>query len=128
MAGKAKKINASVKEGPFAINLMRTHVVTAATYGCRVNGMSTKVLEKVCTMVRSATSTRAKGGSATVDMAIQKERSLDPAYMLTIAPIQKWATMAYDQPEKHSTMDKAWSKAMEAIGDCDDPKRIFLIL
>ena len=37
------------------LNIMRAHVVSAVTYSARVNGMPNDVLDKLRTMVRSAT-------------------------------------------------------------------------
>ena len=55
-------------------------------------------------------------------MAVQKEKEVDPAYMLIKAPVEKWAEQAYDGCEaRHSIMEKAWVQAMENIGDTDDP-------
>ena len=59
-------------------------------------------------MIRSATQTRARGESATMDMALQREKEVDPAYMLIKAPIEKWAEQAYDEGEdRHDIMRRA---------------------
>ena len=64
------------------INIARAHVMGAARYGCATMGLPPRLLARVRTLIRSATSTKAKGGSATVDMALQKEHEIDPAYTL----------------------------------------------
>mgnify|MGYP001157607516 FL=1 len=71
---KAAKINALTKGGWRALNIMRAHVVTAVTYSARVNGVPNPILDMLRTIVRSATSTRAKGGSATMDLMLQRPK------------------------------------------------------
>ena len=77
------------------INIARAHAIGAARYGCATMGLPPKLLARVRTTIRSATNTRAKGGSAIIDMAVQRENNVDPAYMVTAAPIEKWACRAY---------------------------------
>ena len=67
---KATRINALAKGGWRKLNIMRAHVVPAVAYSARVNGMPNDIVEKLRTMVRSATSTCAQGGSATLDMML----------------------------------------------------------
>ena len=104
------------------INIARAHAIGAARYGCTTMGLPPKLLARVRTTIRSATSTHAKGGSATIDMAVQKEKNVDPAYMLTAAPVEKWACRAYaGTTASHVVMEKAWCQAAAKIGDADDP-------
>ena len=94
----------------------------AARYGCTTMGLPPKLLGRVRATIRSATSTQAKGGSATIDMAVQKENNVDPAYMLTAAPIEKCACRAYaGTTASHVVMEKAWCQAAAKIGDANDP-------
>ena len=69
---KGDKIVAIAPGGWRLINIMRAHVVSTITYGARVNGIPDNVLTKIRAVVRNATSTRAGGGSATADMALQR--------------------------------------------------------
>ena len=62
------------KGGWRAVYMMRPHAVAAVTYSARVNGMPDDVLEATRTIVSSATSTRANGGSATMDLLLQKPK------------------------------------------------------
>ena len=102
------------------LNIARAHAMGAARYGCTTMGIPPKMLEEVRRMVRSSTSTRAKGGSATADMALQKEKHLDPAYMAVKTPIEKWAAIMYDDREEEikQIMRKAWKLAV--IRDAED--------
>ena len=70
---------------------MRMHVQSAALYGARVNGISNVALEKLRTIVRAATSTRAQGGSASIDLVLQKQRDIDPAFAGNTLPLLQWA-------------------------------------
>ena len=104
------------------INIARAHVMGAARYGCATMGLPPRLLARVRTLVRSATNTNAKGGSATVDMAIQKEKDVDPAYTLLTVPIQKWCLQAYDEDaERHDIQAKAWNNASAKANQTDDP-------
>ena len=87
---KAAKINALSKGGWRTLNIMRAHVVSAVTYSARVNGVPNTVLEKLRTVVRTATSTRAKGGSATMDLMLQRPKFADPMYDATTLPVMEW--------------------------------------
>ena len=77
---QASKIISLCKGGPFALNLMRAHVHSSAMYGTRVNGISNKVLDKVRAMTRLATSTRAAGGFSRIDLLLQAQKDIDPAF------------------------------------------------
>ena len=120
---KAAKINALTKGGWRALNIMRAHVVPASTYSARVNGVPNNVLEKLRTMVRSATSTRAAGGSATVDLLLQKQKDIDPAFAGNTLPLLQWAvkvSVAYRQRDGNvlDTHKKAWCAAMANMAMC----------
>ena len=65
-SNKPAKIRNLALVGWRAINMMRAHVVLAVTYSARVNGVPTQIMENLRT--RSATSTRAFGGSASMDL------------------------------------------------------------
>ena len=129
---KARKILSLGKGGPFLLNVMRAHVQTAALYGARVNGINNGTLEKLRTIVRAASSTRAHGGSATMDLHLQKQKDIDPAYAGNTLPLLQWATRINvaswnnDQVTlvQHS---KAWAAAMANMAKClekgDDPWR-----
>ena len=107
------------------INIARAHVMGAARYGCATMGLPPRLLTRVRTLVRSATNTKAKGGSATVDMALQKEKDIDPAYTLLTVPIQKWCVQAYDGDEdKHAILEKAWANANNKVGQAEDPWQV----
>ena len=54
------------------INIARAHAIGAARYGCTIMGLPSKLLARVRITIRFATSTHAKGGSATIDVAVQK--------------------------------------------------------
>ena len=87
---KAAKINAIAKGGWRKVNIMRSHVVSAVAYSARVNGMPNDIMEKLRTMVRSATSTRAGGGSAAMDMMLQKSKHADPLHDANVLPLMEW--------------------------------------
>ena len=70
-AAKAvKNLKSYAVQGTNYINIARAHAIGAARYGCTTMGLPPKLLEKVRVTVRSATSTRANGGSATIDMQL----------------------------------------------------------
>ena len=56
------------------VNIARAHAIGAARYGCTTRGIPPKPVEKVRRMVRSSTSTTARGGSAIANMAFQKKK------------------------------------------------------
>ena len=58
-------------------------------------GMPTNILSQVNTALRATTSTVAKGGSATVDLMLQKARHLHPAYAAHTVPLGEWAEKIY---------------------------------
>ena len=62
------------KGGWRALDMMHSHVVSAVTYSARVNGMCDDIFDALRTVVRTATSTVAAGGSATVDLMLQKNK------------------------------------------------------
>ena len=78
-ARAVKNLKSYAAQGINYINIARAHAIGAARYGCTTMGLPPKLLEKVRVTVRSATSTRAKGGSATIDMQLQKETRVDLA-------------------------------------------------
>ena len=84
---KAAKILNLGKGGTFLLNVMKTHVQSAAMYGVRVNGITDKDLAKVKAMVRAATSTRAAGGSATIDLLLQRPKDADPIFAACTLPL-----------------------------------------
>jgi len=89
---KGNKITVIAKGGWRLLNVMKAHVVSTVTYSEKVNGLRDATLEATRTMVRSATSTRAGGGSATVDMMLQSDKYVDPAYVANTLPLIEWAT------------------------------------
>ena len=120
---KAAKILSLAKGGPFLLNVMRMHIQSAALYGARVNGVNDKVLEKLRSTIRAATSTRAQGGSATMDLALQKQADIDPAYAGNTLPLLQWATcvnVASWQQDKQTLHDhsRAWVAAMANMAMC----------
>lgn len=121
---KACKINTIVRGGPLALNLMRSHVITAATDGCRINGMNEKTLSRVRTMVRTAISIIAKGTSATVDMFLQKQKDIDPAFAGNTFPLMECATRVNVASNRrdHQVIAKhtrAWCAALANFSKCD---------
>lgn len=91
------------------INIARADAIGAARYGCTTMGPPPKLLQRIRIMVGSATNTRAKVGSATMDMALQKEKEADLAYMMISAPIKRWATEAYTATDERAKLsERAW--------------------
>ena len=122
-ADKAARMSSMGKGGLMLLNIMRMHVQSFALYGIRVNGISDTALEKVRTMVRAATSTRASGGSATVVFLLQKHRDIDPAFAANALPLLQWATrinVALRQGNNKVILlhTKAWCSAMASIAEC----------
>ena len=102
---------------------MRMHVQSAALYGARMNGVSDEALSKLRTMVRSATSTTAQGGSATVDLLLQKQTSIDPTLAGNTLPLLQWAIKVNvaDRQRNGKVLDthrKAWCAAMANMALC----------
>ena len=50
-----------------------------------------KVLDVVRAMIRAATSTRASGGSSRIDILVQAQKDIDPAYAASCALLLEWA-------------------------------------
>ena len=117
------------KGGWRAINMMHSHVVSSVTYSARVNGVSEEVFEDLRTVVRTATSTQAAGGSKSVDFMLQKNKHADPAHAAVSLPMVEWATrinMAEHNGDK-VTIDKhrtAWAAARNRLVELDDAQCI----
>ena len=56
-----------------------------------LNGMSDKVLDDVRMMTRTATSTRAAGGSSRIDLLLQSPKDIDPSFAANSLPLIAWA-------------------------------------
>ena len=98
--------------------MMHSHVVSSVTYSARVIGVDEEVLEDLRTVVRTATSAQAAGGSKSVDLMLQKSKHVDPAHAAITLPMVEWATRV-GQAERSGdkvTMDKhrkAWTAARD---------------
>eukprot|EP00972_Heterocapsa_arctica_P007512 1095752-Heterocapsa_arctica.AAC.1 len=53
--------------------------------------MSEWHLQKLRTMIRACTSTKASGASATLDLMLQTPLTLDPTFRATAEPLMNWA-------------------------------------
>ena len=78
-------------------------------------------------MVRTATSTVAAGGSASVDLMLQKNKHVDPAHAAISLPLVEWAVRV--NPAEYSgdrvTIDKhrkAWEAARNRLADLNEKK------
>ena len=99
------------------MNLIRAHVHSSALYGTKLNGISDKTLDDVRAMTRSSTSTRAAGGSSRIDLLLQAQRDIDPAFAANCAPLLEWAKRvnnAFYHKDENAVirMRGAWSAAM----------------
>ena len=88
---KPTKILSLTKGGWRAMNIMHARVVFFVAYSARLNGVCNEVLETTRTILRTVTSTVAAGGSATLDMMLQKSKYIDPAHAATTLPPIEWA-------------------------------------
>ena len=73
------------------MTLMKSHVLGAVNYSARVNGIPNEIVDKTRTAVRTGTSTRAAGGSAKLDLMLQKVQFIDPLFDATVLPLLEWA-------------------------------------
>ena len=109
--------------------MMHAHVVSSVTYSARVNGVNEETLEDLRTIVRTATSTQAAGGSKSVDLMLQKNRYADPAHAAITLPLIEWATRINEAERNGSktTVDKhrkAWTAARDRIVKINEGKEV----
>ena len=105
--------------------MMRSHVISSAAFGVKVNGINNPLLDAVRTMVRMGTTTRAAGGSARVDLVLQHKKDIDPSFMGNTLPLMEWAKRIneasylgkYDVIRKHS---RAWCAAVASMAKCQE--------
>lgn len=83
---KASKITAMMKGGCFTMNLMKSHVLSAVRYSARMIGMLDDIIDKTRSAIRAGTSTRAFGGSAKLDLMLQKSKYVNPMFDATVSP------------------------------------------
>ena len=88
-AKAVRNLVAMAPAGVHKMNIARAHVIGASRYGVSTMGLPPKLLARVRTILRSATCTRARGGSATTDLAVQAGKDIGPAYMVVKTPIAK---------------------------------------
>ena len=68
----ARNLKAMAVPGVSYINIIRAQAMGSTRYGVATIGMPKVILDGVRRIVRATTSTKAKGGSATADLALQK--------------------------------------------------------
>ena len=95
-----------------AVNMMRAHVVAADMYSAEVDCVPNEALASTRTIVRSATSAKARGRSAYVDMLHQKARYADLAFDTSILPLIELAT-------RINIADYERRVVLRAAGPCD---------
>ena len=106
----ARNLKAMAVPGVSYINVIRAQAMGSTRYGVATIGMPKVILDGVRRIIRATTSTKAKGGSATADLALQKAVDLDPAYTASAVPIAKWTRQIYVRSDKRHKMKVAWEK------------------
>ena len=128
MVKRAKKAKAKSKKANriFAIRHKRMNIVRAYTsgamrYSAMVNGVPTRVIKHIRPQLHKSIARNA-GGSATLVLALQRNRWIDPWYdATTIAPIT-WAKHVYAAVQDINDMQRnAWEMHKTAMMLADDP-------